>query len=409
MYPELFDFEKEASKVNVSLSSNLNVDLETRYDKGFSRVITESGSYKVALIKDLFSKDNYVLQPDYQRRKTWSDKKKSKLIESFIINIPIPPIFIYEYEYDKYEVMDGLQRLSSIIDFYGDKFVLSGLEEWSDLNGKHYSELPEKIREGIDRRQLQVITVLKESAANDPNRADQIKRLVFERLNTGGIKLTGQEVRNATLHGPGNKLCLELSESKVFRTLWGIPSNIEKNYSLFEDSYESENDNIYSQDLFDDIEKNLLYRRMGDVELVLRFFAMRYINDFNYGLIKFLDDTLVKLNSFSEKDLNELKNVFIFALNNANVMFGENAFKYYRENKWSKPAKMIYDPLLLVLSQRDIKVKSSNIDSNINKLKEFYVGLNIDDPELFNGKHQRKENILNRASKFDAFIREKIV
>ena len=76
-----------------------NCDINEKYDKGYSRVVTENGSYKVALIKDTFSKLNYNLHPEYQRRITWNTKKRSKLIESLIINIPIPPIFLYKCRY----------------------------------------------------------------------------------------------------------------------------------------------------------------------------------------------------------------------------------------------------------------------------------------------------------------------
>ena len=128
----------------------------------------------------------------------------------------------------------------TIIDFYDNKFKLTGLEEWSELNGKNYKSLPDKIKEGIDRRQLQVITLLKESA-NNPERAEKIKRLVFERLNTGGVKLQGQEIRNAIFNGNGNKLCFLLSENPLFRTLWNIPivnNSDEDDYDI--DEYETQ-------------------------------------------------------------------------------------------------------------------------------------------------------------------------
>ena len=104
------------------------------------------------------------------------------------MNVPIPPIFLYENEYSHYEVMDGLQRMTTIYEFYQDKFALKGLEQWAELNGKVYSVLPEKIRQGIDRRYLSSIILLHESA-KDQQKAQEMKQLVFERINSGGVKL----------------------------------------------------------------------------------------------------------------------------------------------------------------------------------------------------------------------------
>ena len=103
---------------------------------------------------------NYELNPDFQRRRRWNNEKKSKLIESFIMNVPIPPIFLYENDFSHYEVMDGLQRLTTIYDFYTDKFELEGLQLWRELNGRTYSSLPEKVKKGIDRRYLSSIILL---------------------------------------------------------------------------------------------------------------------------------------------------------------------------------------------------------------------------------------------------------
>ena len=66
------------------------------------------------------------------------------------MNVPVPPVFVYETEFNQYQVMDGLQRITAVIDFYNDKYELEGLLEWSELNGRKYSQLPQKIKEGID-------------------------------------------------------------------------------------------------------------------------------------------------------------------------------------------------------------------------------------------------------------------
>src|SRR4029078_3619948 len=99
------------------------------------------------------------LRPLYQRRPRWDAERQSRLIESFIINIPVPPVFLYEQSYNSYEVMDGQQRISSIQSFYENRLILKGLDLWPELNGRTYATLPSKIRAGIDRRSLSSIVL----------------------------------------------------------------------------------------------------------------------------------------------------------------------------------------------------------------------------------------------------------
>lgn len=400
------DFEVSPSRLHKGDSMLSYDNINEKYAKGYSRVITEIGTFKISIIPETFSKVNYDLQPSYQRRIIWNAKKRSKLIESLIINIPIPPIFLYEYDYDKYEIMDGLQRITSIVDFYHDEFKLTGLEEWSELNGKTYSKLPEKIREGIDRRQIQVITLLKESAKSD-ERADKIRRLVFERLNTGGEKLQGQEIRNAIYSGKGNNLCIELSKNPVFKKLWNIPLSFEDIKEMDSFDYQKIED-ISDIKLRKKIEKHSLYKRMLDVELVLRFFAMRYVEEFNYALAEFLDNTLIQMNKYSESELAELRVIFENSINKAYGLFGTHALKFYDGKKWTSPSRMIYDPLMLALSQVDIS-SSSSVEENVSKLMAFYIensSTSEDDQEnsLFDGKHQSKDDIIRRTNKFIELI-----
>jgi hypothetical protein len=137
--------------------------INEKYVRGEIRIVTEQARYPLNTIAQIVESDLYSLSPEYQRRHRWLPERQSRLIESLIMNVPVPPIFLYEYDYSRYEVMDGLQRLTAIHDFYKDKFPLTGLTQWPELNGRRYSELPEKIREGIDRRYLSSVILLKET------------------------------------------------------------------------------------------------------------------------------------------------------------------------------------------------------------------------------------------------------
>jgi Protein of unknown function DUF262 len=106
-----------------------NAQIDNKYTAGEVRIVTEQARYPMGTIPQLTTSGQYNLNPEFQRRHRWSEEKQSRLIESFIMNVPVPPIFPYEDEYSHYEVMDGLQRLTAITEFYEDRFALTGLEE----------------------------------------------------------------------------------------------------------------------------------------------------------------------------------------------------------------------------------------------------------------------------------------
>ncbi|WP_260762241.1 DUF262 domain-containing protein [Mycobacterium sp. SMC-4] len=188
-----------------------DADLNRRYSKEGVRIVIEQARYPLnqilAMFTDTFETESgeieakYKRDPEYQRRHRWDEGRQSRLIESFLMNVPVPPVFLYEYELARFEVMDGRQRLTALMDFYQGRLHLTGLQHWPELNGRTYSALPSSIRDGIDRRYLSSIILLNETAA-DPEQAAFLKKLVFERLNSGGVRLSGQETRNAVYDGP---------------------------------------------------------------------------------------------------------------------------------------------------------------------------------------------------------------
>lgn len=386
----LYDFEKSLIKDGNEATSKYLTDEEinNKYSDGEARIITENGSIKLPLINGMFKSSKYILRPKYQRRITWNNKKRSKLIESFIMNIPVPPVFLYETEFGMYQVMDGLQRISTIMDFFDNKFSLEGLVEWNELNGRFYKDLPQKIKEGIERRQLSVITLLKESAKTNAQEAN-MKKMVFERLNTGGEKLEQQEVRNALYPGKFNDMCIELSENENFRKLWDIETR------------EEVDDELEDKDL-QNISNNKLYVRMYDVELVLRFFAMRNIENYNMQLSKFLDLYLENANKLDEENLEVLKQKFIKSIEKVGNLFGDKAFcKYVKIGSkwsWTKPQKMIFDPMMLAIDGFEIDNKYISIDKNIEILENMYK--KNENTDLFNGKKQSKTDIEERVEVF---------
>lgn len=312
------------------------LEINDKYEKGEQRIVTEMNREKLPNFVEALSRNDYMeVRPFYQRRSRWDEERQSKLIESFIINIPVPPIFLYERAYNSYEVMDGQQRITAIADFYQNKFRLQGLDLWPELNGLSYTELPNKVRAGLDRRSISSIVLLKESAP-DEEEAIFLRQLVFERLNTGGIKLERQEIRNSLSYGPFNAMLYELARGDLFREIWSLPQFSEEeltNHKL----------PIYSSAFF---------TTMEDIEVVLRFFALRHMRHFKYGIQGFLDLYMIRSKAFREDDIAFFKDLFQGTLMCAHAIYRDKIFRIYQNNRWSeKPIKGMYDAIMVPLSE----------------------------------------------------------
>lgn len=336
---EALDFDTLTRSASDSLS---DAELDEKYVTGEVRIVTEQARYPLNSVAALIESDDYELNPEFQRRHRWSAEKQSRLIESFIMNVPVPPIFLYEDTYSHYEVMDGLQRLSAIGAFYRDELTLEGLTEWPELNGRRYSNLPEQVRRGIDRRYLSSIILLRETAKS-PAEAQVLKQLVFERINSGGVRLEPQEARNAIYDGPLNRLCLRLSRNRHLCETWGIPPpNPEE---------------LRSDTVPQELEQNAAFASMTDVELVLRFFAHRQRRRLGSGALRdYLDIYLRQGNLYSDDVLQSLEKLFEDTIALVTDVLGEKAFWLwrFRHGRWGwleRPTTTAYDAFMFVFSQ----------------------------------------------------------
>ncbi|MCM3515077.1 DUF262 domain-containing protein [Nocardioides sp. P86] len=340
---DLFPGEKLDFKIrDLSPSRASDESINRKYVSGEVRIVTEQARYPLNTIAGMVSSSDYELNPEFQRRHRWSPERQSSLIESFIMNVPVPPIFLYEDEYSHYEVMDGLQRLTAISTFYRDELTLSGLAEWPELNGRSYSNLPEQVRRGIDRRYLSSIILLRETAST-PEEAQRLKQLVFERINSGGERLKEQESRNAIHNGPLNQLCIALSRNPNLCAMWGIPA--------------PDDAEIVSGRISPALRANSDYQTMGDVELVLRFFAHRQRQRIGGGALRtFLDAYLRQGNLLPQGVLLALESLFKETVGLVYDVLGERAFWLwrFRNEKWgwlARPTTTAYDAIMFVFSQ----------------------------------------------------------
>ncbi|MCR6850064.1 MULTISPECIES: DUF262 domain-containing protein [Bacillus] len=234
------------------------------------------------------------LNPDFQRRKVWKERKrKSLLIESLMLRIPIPVFYVYEDEESVWHVVDGLQRMNTMYDFIKGKFALTGLQYLTNNNGKKFSELDQKYKNRINTTTLTINVI-------DSLTPPQVKYDIFRRINTGGVPLNSQEIRNST----ANKTTREFFKSLVALESFQLASN-------------SIND-----------------LRMQAQELILRFIAF-YLNYnidteeifYKKGMDGFLDKTYEVINKLPNKELVKLKNNFDNAMKNAHLLFDKYAFR----------------------------------------------------------------------------------
>lgn len=359
-------------------------EINEKYERGEQRIVTETNREKLPNFVDALSKNNYMeIRPFYQRRSRWDEERQSKLIESFIINIPVPPIFLYEKAYNSYEVMDGQQRITAISDFYNNRFKLTGLDLWPELNGLTYHDLPNKIRAGLDRRSISSIVLLKESAP-DEEEAIFLRQLVFERLNTGGIKLERQEIRNSLSSGLFNNMMYELARLDVFRDIWGLPK------------YTPEELTDHKQPIYD----FAFFKKMEDIEVVLRFFALRHMSHYRYGIQGFLDLYMIRSKSFVAEDIAFFRQLFISTINCANAIYGEHVFKIYEDGKWSgKATKGMYDAIMVPLSEFQAHHEYLILKSDlvIEKTIELFQSEGV---SAMTGRASTKKDLENRIDIF---------
>lgn len=266
-------------------------------------------------------------RPTFQRGYVWDLKKASKLIELVLLNVPLPIIYTAEEANGTELVIDGQQRLLTFFGFIEGKFPrtdspfkLRGLRILSDLNGKGFKQLDEGVRNNLLKYNLTVVKIDKNSHAD-------VKFEIFERLNSGSVSLSAQELRNCIYRGPLNDLLRELAEFSSFRSAMGT---------------------------------NKALDRMKDVEMALQFAAFQQKTYLNYGgkMKSFLNAYMEETKGISSQKAEEIKTSFQKASDIAFTVFGDKAFRRYTEARppksggWEAAMNLaIYDAVMWAFSR----------------------------------------------------------
>jgi hypothetical protein len=363
--------EKDELEFETSLEeevSTIEVPAEKR------KIYTELGDPEIEGLHGKFKRGRLIVQPDFQRQFVWDTGKSSRLIESALLGIPIPAIYVSQEPDNKEYVIDGQQRLTSFFAFLdgnfpdGADFKLSGLKVFRELNGRTYVGLPEELQDVIRYFKVRIIIFKKES---DPD----LKFEIFERLNTGSVSLNDQELRNCIYRGDFNKLLKELSRDPDFTVLLGLKKPD---------------------------------KRMKDIELVLRFAAYFHSTYLNYKppMRNFLNSEAEKYRNISKVDAQQLRAAFKNACQTTRSMFGTNAFKrFYKGNEknptgYWEPKKFnasLYDIVMYTLAREDKNIIFQNLDA----IRESLIFLMTENQEFIDSIELSTSSIQAVTKRFD--------
>ena len=238
-----------------------------------------------------------------------SPEQKSRLIESILLELPIPQIFVIENSDGVYELIDGLQRISSVLQFVEpaaielESFSLDGCDIIKDLNGKSYSDLPLSLKLRLKRSTLRTIVIKRQSKSF-------LRYEMFKRLNTGGSLLSPQEIRNCSARMLGDE------GAQFYAVLKELADN---------DDFKLTTQTLAQEDM----------EQKANEELVLRFFAAKNARAIFRGSVRdwlddFMEGVLLKTRSF---DIGEEKKIFSELFKHVAAKLGENAFVKFRGDK----------------------------------------------------------------------------
>jgi len=265
---------------------------------------------------DMATNSELEISPDYQRLFRWTEGQRSRFIESLLLEMPVPPIFVIEEDEGRYQLIDGLQRISSYLHLrgqldaphldppvhFGDKLVLSDCDIVRELNGLTYEDLPTSLQIRLKRAFIRMEVIRKET---DP----RFKYHMFKRLNTGGERLSDQQVRNASIRMLDQRFpnfIIDLSESDNFKTCT-VALTQERRLTAF------------------------------DQELVLRFFALKNVrHKFKHEVSDFLTDYMEEVadpSSGTAFDYDLERSIFQKTFSALSASIGEFAFAFANKKK----------------------------------------------------------------------------
>jgi len=276
------------------------------------------------------------MDPEFQRNFVWKNKQKSQFIESLIINIPLPPIYVSQDNEGNFVIVDGLQRTHTLKSFIDGDLILEGLEAIPKLNDLTFNDLPIELKTRIEDKNL-LLYILK------PSVPLVVVYDIFKRINTGGTTLERQEIRNCIYIGESTRLLKELAEEDVFRIAidYGISPN-----------------------------------RMKDREAVLRYLAFKiydYRSEYQNDMDEFLSQAMKRINSMSKEEIENVKIDFLRSMKFSYEFFGSDNFRLPTEFSRGRINIAIFESISYFFSNESDEYLYSNKGRIVDNYWKFLL------------------------------------
>ena len=297
----------------------------------FENVVVHTRTMDISLeqLKNFVDSNDIITDPDYQRKYVYDDKRASCLIESILIGIPIPVIYLAEEDDGVYSVIDGQQRITSFVRFLKNEFPLVGLKRLKSLNGLYFRQLDKTLQRRLSLKLLSTVCIERDSQS--------LKYEIFSRLNLGAVKLRDQEVRNCIYRGKFNDMLKEIA-----------------------------NTNTYLPILFHDANTRYSYE-----ERILRFFALRSME--LKGTFKLMMNTYMEAHANDDDEvLKKYKSQYNSLIELIKTVLGEDAF-FSASDQRKKFNGAVYDSIMIPFSlfpKKDVIKHADEIRAAIQKLKK---------------------------------------
>ena len=387
--------ENDFNENDIENEDNDNIVIEIPFNPADIKV-----SSQPLTLGDLIDRLEYKeikLHSEFQRLPNlWNNTKKSRLIESILLRLPIPTFYFDGKDDNKWEVIDGLQRISTLKSFVIQKnLALENLEFLKEYNGFKYEALPRELQRRIKTFPITVYIL-------ETGTPSEVKYNIFSRLNQGGLVLTAQELRNALHQGKPANLIADLVRGK------------KENYIDTDETEQHIKDVTEEGKLFIKVtQEGIPSKRMEDRDFATRFvsFYLTDYLDYTPDMDSFMSKGMEKINNLTEQQINNLKNDFKKALNTAWSIFNNDAFR--KRYKLTDPRKPINKALFDSLSVNFSKLSDEQCrELIINKesFREKLIALhNKDDKKFLRSLTQGtalKANVIQRFSDIKEIIEE---
>lgn len=350
----------------------LNTDSQSNSIYPNAEVRVEKAQYSISHLQKLVeTRKEIQINPEFQRNKVWNLKQKCELVESILMGIPIPIMYLFENKYGQKQVVDGRQRITALLDFINNMYSLRKLKILSNLNDRKFNDLDPKLRGIYEDYQLSFYII-------QPPTSERVKYDIFDRVNRGGTKLNNQEMRNALYYGRATEMLKKLSASEEFleATDNGLdPKRMRDQYVilrtlafylLFEGRFNATNEPIvYKSDIDDFLAK-----------------VMTYINE-----------------EMTETEICQLENDFKRAMKTIFQFMGKDAFRFKstKQKNSRRPISMLFfeASTYVFMDSKRKNIKATDMDS----FKDL-----CDNAECFKNSTDSLPTVLERHKMVEQFI-----